>query len=360
MRIVITGGHHNSALLVAEEIKKKGWEVFWFGHKFTMIGDRNPGAEYFAVTQKKIPFIEIKAGKWQPRFKFWQNLLRIPFGFGQSIFWLIKIRPKLIVSFGGYLSLPVVFAGWILGIAVVTHEQTTVAGLANKIISRVAKKIFVSFPSSMKFFPEEKVILTGLPIRINVLSKGGKFFSNNKKTIYITGGKQGAHVINEAVFAILPGLAEKFNIIHQCGTTSLFSDYLKAQEIQKKLKKGSNYLVKDYFGEDEIGSVYKSADFVISRAGAHTVSELLYLKKPAILIPIPWSTGNEQEENARLILEAGLGIILSQEDVGKGKLLSAVTEFSEKIGDYKQISNKTLVDFQATQKIVAEIEKLVE
>ena len=115
MKIVFCGGHHNSALLVAKELQKKSNRIFWLGHKYTMAGDKNPGAEYVEVTASGIPFIEIQAGKWQPYFKFWRNLARIPVGFIQSLFWLIKIRPKLIVSFGGFLALPVAFCGWLLG-----------------------------------------------------------------------------------------------------------------------------------------------------------------------------------------------------------------------------------------------------
>ena len=290
MKIVICGGHHNSTLLIAKALIKKKHKVFWFGHKLTMLGDKNPSAEYLEVTKEQIPFYEIKAGKWQPKYKFIPNLVRIPLGFVQSFYYLAKIKPDKIVSFGGYLALPITISGWLLGIPIITHEQTTVFGLANQIIAKFAKKVLVSFPSSLKSFPAKKVVLTGLPIRTEIFDQGKKLFTNQKKTIYITGGKQGAHVINSEVFKILPQLLEKFNIIHQCGSTSLFNDLAKAQELRKNLNTKEDYLVAPYFFEDQIGSIFKSADFVISRAGAHTLYELLYLEKPAILIPIPWSS----------------------------------------------------------------------
>jgi len=356
MKIVFCGGHHNSALVVAEKLKNDGMGIFWFGHRFTMIGDKNPSAEYLEVTKKEIPFIEIKAGKFQPKFRFWQNLLRIPIGFFQSLYLLIKIKPDLIVSFGGFLALPVAYGGFILGIPVITHEQTTVVGLANKLISLVAKKVFITFPSSAKFFPAKKVILTGLPIREEIFTPGKKFFKNNKRTIYFTGGKQGAHVINEAVFKILPELLSKFNIIHQCGSTSLFNDLAKAKELFGKEK---NYLVKDYFFTEEIGSIYHSADFVVSRAGAHTVYELLALKKPAILIPIPWSNRNEQLKNAQMLKGLGLAEILPEEELKKGALIKKINEFGEKLKDYQLNSNDKTINLRATEKIIEEIKKVI-
>lgn len=358
MKIIFCGGHHNSALLVARRLKQKGHRIFWFGHKYTMIGDRNPGAEYLEVSAGKIPFIEIKAGKWQPRFNFLINILRIPSGFLQSLFWLIKIRPNLIVSFGGYLALPVSIAGFFLRVPVITHEQTAVSGVANNLISKIAVKVFVSFPSSVNHFPSKKVVLTGLPIRTEIFDEGKKLFENSKKTIYITGGKQGAHLINEEVFKILPKLLENFNVIHQCGSTSLFTDILTGQRLKEKLDKDFNYLIKEYFFEDEIGSVFKSADFVVSRAGAHTVYELMYLNKPAILIPIPWSNKDEQMHNAQTLKEMGLAEILEQRGLEKGLLLPTVEKFSVNLKNYqKSISFKIIKN--ATQNMVDEIEKIL-
>lgn len=357
MNIVITGGHHNSALLVAKALREKGHEIYWFGHKYSMWGDKNPSAEYLEVTKEKIPFIEIKSGKWQIKSHFFGNLIRIPLGFGQSLYWLVKIRPKMIVSFGGYIALPVAISGWLLGIPVVTHEQTTVLGSTNAVISKIAQKIFISFPSSEKLFPGKKLVLTGLPIRPVILSKNKKLFSNSKRTIYVTGGKQGAHVLNEAVFEILPQLVKDFNIIHQCGSSSLYDDYQKALNLKKEISSG-DYLVKDYFFEDEIGSVFASADFLITRSGAHITYELALLNKPAIMIPIPWSSRNEQLKNAQTLADLGLAKILNQSNLEKGKLLETINEFNADLNTYK-LSDKVKFPTDATEKIVGEIEEIL-
>jgi len=359
-KIIICGGHHNSALVVAEELIKRSDQVFWFGHKYSMIGDKNPSAEYLEVTRKEIPFIEIKAGKFQRKFRFWQNIFRIPVGFWQSLKALRRIKPDLILSFGGYLALPVAIVGYLLGIPIVTHEQTTVSGIANRLIAKVAKKIFITFESSAKYYPREKVVFTGLPVRKEIFGKREKLFFNDQRTIYITGGKQGAHFINEAVFKVLPQLMEKFNIIHQCGSASQFNDYEKALKIKSGLgDKQKNYLVKEYFFPEEIGSVFNSADFLVSRAGAHTVYELMVLNKPAILIPIPWSNRNEQEENAKMLVSFGLAKILSQKDLEQGKLLETILEFDRNLEKYQLKKDLPFLKEPAEKIISREIKNIL-
>lgn len=359
MKIIFCGGHHNSALVVADELKKRNHEIFWFGHKYSMIGDANPSAEYLEVIQKGIPFYELKAGKWQVSSNFWRNFIRIPFGFFQSFVLLLKIRPDLIVSFGGYLALPVAVAGFLLGIPVVTHEQTVISGRANRIIAKIAKKVFVSYLSSVKYFSPKKVVYTGLPLRREILVKGKKIFENGKMTIYVTGGKQGSHLINQVIFSILPLLLEKYNVIHQCGSTSLFNDIKTANTMKIKLGgKAGNYLVKEYFSPEEIGRIFHSADLVVSRAGAHTVYELFALKKPAILIPITWSSQGEQKKNADLLVEIGLAMILTESKMKEGKLLETIINFGQNLDSYKIKKGIMPPPINAAEKIVSEISKI--
>lgn len=158
LKLVFTGGHHNSALSVAQEIKKRGiGDIVWFGHKYSMLGDKNVSAEYREVTQNEIRFRELIAGKVYKTFNpvHW---IRLPLGFLQAFFFLLQERPDLVVSFGGYLAAPVVFCAWVLGIPIVTHEQTTVVGLANRFIAWFADKVFVTWPQSKQYFPSDKVV----------------------------------------------------------------------------------------------------------------------------------------------------------------------------------------------------------
>lgn len=366
MKVVFTGGHHSSAIIVAKKLKEKGNNIFWFGHKQTMIGDKNPSSEYLEVTKEKIPFFNIKAGKLQRNFKFVENLIRIPVGFFQSFYYLNKIKPDIIVTFGGYLGLPVAWSGFLLGIPVVAHEQTVISGKANTLIALVASKIFISFPSSANLFPKEKVIFSGLPVREEIFKKQDCFIDSNhknkdkRKIIYFTGGKQGSHIINEAVFSILPVLLEKFIVIHQCGSNSIFNDIRKAQQIKDNLGRLSQYyFVKEYFFDDEIGGVYSCADFFVSRAGAHTVYELILLKKPAILIPIPWSSRDEQSKNGKMLEGLGLAKILTQEELAEGKLYETIESFSSHLSDFTLKDKNFSRPSDPTKIIIEEIEKIV-
>jgi len=361
-RIVVTGGHHNSALVVAEKLQKKGYQVIWLGHKFTMQGDRNPSAEYQEVTRAGFKFVEIKAGKSHRVFHP-ANLIRLPLGFIQSFYYLLKFRPKLILSFGGYLAVPVVICGWLLRIPSITHEQTVVYGLANRLISFFAKKVMVSWQASLKHFPPNKVIFTGLPLRKEIFGhEKGKFdFKNNLPTIYITGGKQGSHLINQAVKNSFKTLLKKYNLIHQSGGGTVYDDFsqLKEARINLPSKLKERYFLKDYFFRNEIGQVLAAADLVVSRAGAHTIYEIMALGKPSLLIPISWSHFNEQTKNAQFLVESGIAEILL-EDKLSGKALIAETEkMISNLSQYQQNAFKTkkLVRLDATQKIVELIEK---
>lgn len=358
MKIIICGGHHNSALVVAKALKEKGHEIYWFGCKYPPSGKQKTSAEYNEVTGENIPFTEIKAGKFQPKYNFFRNLSMIPLGFWQSIIELKRIKPDLIFSFGGYIALPVAYGGWLLKIPVITHEQTVVCGISNQFISVIARKIFISFDESFKCFPKRKTVYSGLPTRPEINNPKKLFFKNKKNTIYITGGKQGSHLINELIFGILPELLKQFNIIHQCGSNRQNNDFQKAEEIKEKLGFLANdYLVKEYFYSDEIGSVLHSADFLISRAGAHTVYELLLLQKPAILIPIFWSNNKEQTENALYFEKTGLGKILKEDGLTETKLLEEILAFDKNIKQYSLKKEINLIK-NPTDLIIKEIENM--
>lgn len=364
MKIVITGGHHTCALVVAKRLLKKGHQVFWLGHKFSMWGDRNVSAEYLEVTRAEIPFFELKAGKYWQTLDL-KKLVRLPLGFVQAFFYLLKIKPDLIVSFGGYLAVPVVIVGWVLRIPSVTHEQTVVAGLANKLISPFVKKIFISWPQTAKYFLPEKTVLAGLPLRKEIFVKMTKKyeFKENLPTIYITGGKQGAHVINRAVFEVLDKLLEKYNVIHQCGLSSVHKDYKEAKDRKQRTenRKRERYKVVDYIFPEDIGAVFAEADLVIGRAGAHTVYELAALGKPAVLIPYPYLYQDEQTKNAEVLEDIGLVKILPQKNLTGDSLHQCINSLAQNIEEHKNAGEeaKKLVVLNATERMVKEIEKVI-
>ncbi len=329
MRIVIVGGHHTSALPIIEQLKRAepSVELFWFGHRHSVKGNKSDTLEYKEISALNIPFIDLKAGKFYKTYNP-VRLAKIPFGFFQALYWLLRVRPQVILSFGGYLAVPVVLAGWLLGIPSVTHEQTVVAGYANRLIAKFVKKIMISWKDSEKFFPSKKVIFVGLPLRKSLFVVLSNSFLVNQSlpTVYITAGKTGSHKINTVVKEILPELLKFCNVIHQCGEHSAFSDYEELGALYKSLegKIPGKYFLRKFVLASEIGEVFSKASLFISRAGAHTTYEALTFKKKAVLIPIPWVSHNEQYENAKVLEKHELGIILPETRLSGQALLDAV------------------------------------
>ncbi|MBT6401523.1 UDP-N-acetylglucosamine--N-acetylmuramyl-(pentapeptide) pyrophosphoryl-undecaprenol N-acetylglucosamine transferase [candidate division WWE3 bacterium] len=327
MKIVMTGGHHTGALPVIAKISKDHPKdkIHWIGHKHSIRSDKNETLEYKEISGLDIPFYDLKAGKLYRTFDP-IRLVKIPFGVIQAFFLLLKIKPDIIMSFGGYLAAPVVLAGSFLGIPSVTHEQTVVAGYANKLIGKFAKKILLTWSVSEKYFDVRKTKVVGLPLRKEIFEASTNNFKLNPElpTIYITAGKTGSHVINKVVLASMADLLGVCNIIHQCGDTSTFNDYEMLMEQYSQLFTPGVYNLRRFVMGDEIGEAFKKADLVIGRSGAHTIYELLALEKPAILIPISWVSHNEQFENASLLYKAGLARILEEKDLSAETLFESV------------------------------------
>ena len=286
-----------------------------------MWGDKSDSAEYREVTASGIKFYDLKAGKFYATFSP-LKLIRIPYGFLQAFLLLFFHKPNGIISFGGYLAVPTVITGWLLGIPAITHEQTVVSGWANKFIGLFVRKIAVSWPNSLTHYPKDKAIFTGLPLRPEILRiKNYKLkIKNYKSVVYITGGKQGSHEINEVIFAALPQLLKKYRVIHQTGSSTVYNDYRRALQLIKPGYEVFN------FDSPKAVSALKEADIVISRAGAHIIYELGYLGMRCVLIPIPWVSHDEQTANAKVLQAAGLAVILSQAQLSPETLLESTNK----------------------------------
>lgn len=382
-KIVICGGHLTPALAVADLLKKEDWEIIFIGRKFALEGESGLSVEYKTTRERGLPFISLMTGRLQrslTRFTFF-SLVKVPVGFFQSLYWLIKLKPDVILSFGGYVALPVAMAGWILGIPIITHEQSVVPGLANKIISLFAKKVCVSWIKTMEMQKlvqyddrKSKYVLTGNPIRKEIfeavkhqdlrlhLEGVGINLNEDLPMIYITGGSLGSHAINRAVLEILPKLLEKYQIIHQCGE-SKYQDYEKLAQVSEKFtaRQKERYFLFKYLDAVTVGQVLSLADLVISRSGANTVSELAVLGKPAILIPLPWAGQNEQVENAKLLESIGAAIILEQKNLTAESLSQCIKSLIQNLEQYKKKANqaKKLVNLQAGENLVKVIEETV-
>ncbi len=328
-KVVITGGHLTPALGVIEEIEKdkEDWKIFYFGRKYALESAKKESFEFRTLNKNpKIKFIPITTGRAQRKFSVnsIKSFFKIPIGFFQAFYYLIKIKPKIIISFGSYLSVPVVISGWILGIPSITHEQTRTVGLGTKINRWFVKKIAVSFPEVVDKLPKDKTVLTGNPVESGVFNysppEKSNFYNLIKKSekpiLFVTGGKTGSKIINQTLLEIKEKLTEVFYIVHQIGLDN------NCQELTEK-----NYHSFRFVDNKEFGWLLRQSDLVVSRSGANICTYLAALKKKGIVIPIPWSAGNEQYKNGLWLEKIGLGKIIVQSKLNKNNLYNTIKKF---------------------------------
>lgn len=324
-KIAIIGGHMTPALATKDVLVENGYtNILWIGSKFAQTNNKNFSLEYQIIKESNIKFVELKTGKLWRKFTRKtlvpgiKNLVLIPYGFVRAFYILVRYHPDIIVSFGGHIALPVVIIARILGKKSVTHEQTIVTGLTNRIIARFANIVCVSWKQSISYFPPGKAKLTGLPIRKELFAHTTrqKIFNNNLPVLLVQGGNQGSNTINWRLSKILPELLKQVNIIHLTGNSTLTKDYENALQERAKLDSQTKerYIVKENAYTEEYAKFINNCDIVLSRAGANTIAEILALGKLCVLIPIPWSSHNEQLLNAQIVEKSGLGLILRQHD----------------------------------------------
>jgi len=318
-----TGGHVLPLVATTRELRriypKNDLDIFYMGPKDDF------GA--ILLSQEGIKIKTVLAGKIRRYFdfkSFLKNLLdlfiKIPAGIILAFFKVFFLGPDMIFSKGGYGSLPVVLAGRLLWIPVFLHESDVKPGLANKFLSFFARKIFVSFPKT-SFFPPKKMILTGNPIRRELLEgtkeEARQLFGINppaggeKPVILILGGSQGAQRINDKILEILPQLLRDFEIIHQIGEKN--AGQIKAESkvvVSKDLE--ISYHPIPFLKEEVLKQAYAICDLIVSRAGAGSIFEIAALGKPSILVPLPEAAQNHQVENAYAYGQKGAAVILEE------------------------------------------------
>ena len=334
--IAISGGHHTSALVVAQHLQHQGHKIIWFGHKHSLTNDISISAEYKEVTQSHIPFINLTA----PKF-FNTNLFHYSLRLTRTLwrFWPIwrRFKPDIFLGFGGYLMVPCAIFATFTRTPFFIHEQTQIAGRANYYLSPLTIKIFVSWPIQYPY-PKSKTVFTGLPLRkefLTLLNKPSFYpplISNSLPTLFITAGKQGSHFINQLVKPLIPKLLNSFNIIHQTGQSQITKDYIYFKKLQKQLLTQhlrGIYLAFPYLNAFQMMQAYKQASLIISRSGAHTTYELALLGKPAILIPAPFVPRQEQIKNARFLSTHHLATILPQNQATPNKLSKLIHQITQ-------------------------------
>lgn len=355
MKVLITGGHLAPALAVIDEMTsgKNNYqiEVIFAGRQHNSDNELSYSLEYKEINRRNIKFIALNTGRLvrEISLRSLKNFLLIIIGFINGLKIIHQVRPDAVVSFGGYLGFPFVFWGWLTRIPVYIHEQTLNPGLANRVGSYLAKKVFVSFPSTSSFFQKNKVINAGNPVRKDVFKIYKKPFDIDKKlpVIYVTGGSLGSHSLNIHLAKILRKLLTDFIVIHQSGNVKEYNDYQMLSELRQSLpiEMKKRYFLREHIFSDEIGYIFSVSDFVVGRSGANTFFELIDLKKPAILIPLPWSANQEQQKQAELFLSQGLGEIFSQFDSSE-KLYLLIKQVAKNINQYKACFNQLKPEYK--------------
>ena len=226
-----------------------------------------------------------------------------------------------------------------MGIDSITHEQAVIPGLATRINSLFVKKVFLSWPQSAVHFEKGKIEIIGNPLRKTLFGENPKsnaiasFLKNPHKVIYITGGNQGSHFLNQLVFNNFSAFVP-YRIVHQVGTANWQGDWDQAKGIQRK-----NYLACDFIDSQDVGAILDKAQVVIARAGANTIWELAVFKKPAILIPLPVAASQEQFQNAKVLEEAGSALILEQKEASAAKLRREIERIIANYAKFKKAAN---------------------
>lgn len=309
--LLITGGHPTPALAVIDECAKNfpNIKVVFAGRKYANQKESLQTYEYDEIIQRSITFIPVAF------MRGWSGLVSFPQSFITSLQILKKYRPNAILSFGGYVALPFVCAARLCRLPVYTHEQTAVMGTANRLISALSQKVFLSFPNTKIASP--KYVYTGNPIRRQILvppATSPLDIPYDKPILLITGGNLGSHSINTMIFPILQQLLKTFTVVHQTGNIQAYGDYESALKVKRELDENLrlHYVPLPYLSTDAWSYILSKCSMVISRSGANTFIELVAAQKPCVLIPLPWSAHGEQRKHAQILQEAGVGEICEQ------------------------------------------------
>lgn len=322
-RIVLTGGgtagHVTPNIALLPKLKDLSYDIHYIGSY--------EGIEKKLIEEFDIPYYGISSGKLRRYFdpKNFTDPFKVVKGYGEARRLIKTLKPDVVFSKGGFVSVPVVLAAGRSKIPVIIHESDITPGLANKLCIPSAVKVCCNFPETLEYLPKDKAVLTGTPIRQELLN-GNKLealkfcgFTANKPVILIIGGSMGSTIVNEAVRKILPELLIKYQVIHLCGKG----------KIDDSLAGTPGYIQFEYI-KKELSDLFALADVVISRAGANAICELLALHKPNLLIPLSANASRgDQILNARSLERQGFSMVLEEETMTDKKLLKSINKLYE-------------------------------
>ncbi len=329
-RILLTGGgtagHVTPNMALIPGLKEAGYDIHY-------VGSYN-GIERRLIEDMDIPYHGISSGKLRRYFdiKNFSDPFRVLKGYAEASRLIKKLKPNVVFSKGGFVAVPVVLAAKRRKIPVIIHESDMTPGLANRLCIPSATKVCCNFLETLKNLPEDKAVLSGSPIRKELFDgsreKGLRLcdFKGEKPVLMTMGGSQGAAAINKALRTNLDALLQQFDIIHLCGKGN-YDASLEAKEGYKQFE----------YAKRELPHLFAITDLIISRAGANAICELLSLKIPNILIPLPASQSRgDQLLNAASFEKSGYSYVLHEEDMTDDSLLKAVQYVYDEREEYKQ------------------------
>lgn len=352
-RITFTGGgtagHVIVNLALIPYFLENGWKVDYIGSK--------TGIERELIEKiEEITYYPISTGKLR-RYMSAENMkdpFRVIKGIGEAWNIIRKTKPNVIFSKGGFVSVPVVIAARFRRVPTIIHESDLSPGLANKIATPFAKKILTTFPETVDFIKKKNTVHVG-PIIREELFQGSKEagyrltnFTSDKKTLLIMGGSSGSEKINKALRDILPELLETFQVIHLCGKGNMdesinYDGYVQYEYVNEELK-----------------NLFAITDYVVSRAGANAIFELLALEIPMLLIPLSLGASRgDQIENAKSFAKKGIAHVLFEENMTTNTLLDSINQLRENENSLK----KNMATFQARasrEKVIELIKEIAE
>lgn len=319
-RIVLTGGgtagHVTPNIALIPRLRELNYEIYYIGSY--------EGIEKKLIEDFDIPYYGIATGKFRRYFdpKNFTDPFRVMKGYSEARKYLKDLKPDIVFSKGGFVSVPVVRAAASLDIPCIIHESDMTPGLANKFCIPVASKVCCNFPETIQMLPEGKAILTGSPIR-EELARGNKIaaydicrFTSNKPVVMIIGGSLGAEAINKTVRDALPKLLQDFQVVHICGK----------DKVDNLMLNITGYKQFEYV-KTELKDIFAMADVVVSRAGANSICELLALKKPNLLIPLSThSSRGDQLLNAKSFESQGFSLLIDEDYLTENLLVEKVHE----------------------------------
>lgn len=324
-----TGGHVFPALAVAEEIRNRFPDV-----EFLFIGGEY-GPERQMVEKAGIRFVGLPVRGVLGRGV---KAIGAIWGLGISTFKarriIQKFNPQVVVGFGGYAAVAGCLGGKLGGVPVAIHEQNSVPGLTNRLLGKVAERIFISLPDEKEFFEPDQTVLTGNPVRAAIaeLRNTTKTLDPAAPSIFICGGSLGAKAVNSAVIELLPTLKELgCHIHHQTGK----ADFERVQASYAQAGMG-DCVVEPFV--DDMATAYTNADLIICRAGATTIAELTVAGKPALFVPFPYATHNHQVHNARYLEEQGAAMVVEERELAEKDMVAIVTELLTDNGKLQSMS----------------------